>query len=141
MYRHARFSLLAVLVALALVAGCDDDSSNDSSKQAAEQKESAEQGHHHEGEGHAHGEGEHHEGEGHTHGEGEDDSAESGDEQAELVDVPADGTEYDPSVTAEQIPEGAWHCNMNGKVHYAATNEGDGECPVCGMDLVEKGSE
>jgi rubrerythrin len=44
-------------------------------------------------------------------------------------------------VKADQVPEGTWHCNMNGKVHYAAMKKGKGECPVCGMDLKEKGAK
>jgi len=127
MYRNTRLTLLALFTALAVVAGCDDGSSNDSSDQAAQQQES-EHGHQHEG------------GEEHHADRGDDESGESP-QNAELVDVPDDGTKYKPSVKAEQIPEGAWHCNMNGKVHYAALNKGDGECPVCGMDLLEKGNK
>jgi hypothetical protein len=146
MYRHARFSLLAVFAALAVVAGCDDGNANDSSDKSAGQQKTAEQGHQHEGGDHDHaheGEGHDHEGgdHDHAHDENGDESGEKGGQKAEIVDVPKDGTKYDPSVKADQMPEGAWHCNMNSKVHYAAMNKGDGECPVCGMDLKEKGGK
>ena len=39
---------------------------------------------------------------------------------------------------AARIPEGAWYCDM-GKVHYARSEKGDGVCPLCKMQLTEKG--
>ena len=68
-----------------------------------------------------------------------DDEAEAHDEAEdsglEKVEVAEEGTEFDPPVEKEQIPEGAWICDM-GTVHYAQMSEGDGSCPLCGMDLV-----
>jgi hypothetical protein len=55
----------------------------------------------------------------------------------ELVEVAADGTEFDPPVQPEQIPEGAWYCDM-GTVHYARLERGDGKCARCGMNLVHQ---
>lgn len=52
------------------------------------------------------------------------------------VEVPAEGKKFDPAVTKEQVPDGAWICDM-GTVHYARGEKGDGKCPVCGMMLVE----
>ena len=48
-----------------------------------------------------------------------------------------DGTRFDPPVPKEKIPNEAWACVMGGKVHYAAMKKGNGECPVCGMNLVQ----
>jgi hypothetical protein len=50
------------------------------------------------------------------------------------VEVSKEGTKFDPPIKAEQLPEGAWYCDM-GTVHYARTEEGDGKCAVCGMKL------
>lgn len=49
--------------------------------------------------------------------------------------LPADGQRYDPAVDPSEVPDGAWMCDM-GTVHYAAPHAG--ECPVCGMKLVQK---
>ena len=65
-----------------------------------------------------------------------DDGAE--DSAPEKVEVADDGTEFEPPVEKGQIPEGAWICDM-GTVHYARMSEGDGSCPLCGMDLVRHG--
>lgn len=54
-----------------------------------------------------------------------------------LVEVAAEGTEFDPAVEPAQIPEGAWYCDM-GTVHYARGEKGDGKCAVCGMMLKQK---
>lgn len=54
------------------------------------------------------------------------------------VTVAAEGTEFDPAVTPDQLPDGAWMCVMEGKVHYAALDEGEGKCPVCSMNLTQK---
>ncbi|WP_158542398.1 efflux RND transporter periplasmic adaptor subunit [Lujinxingia litoralis] len=51
------------------------------------------------------------------------------------VEVAPEGTRFDPAVDAERLPEGVWFCDM-GTTHYA--QHGSGECPVCGMFLVEK---
>ena len=55
----------------------------------------------------------------------------------EPVQVAAEGTVFDVPVQPEQIPDGAWYCDM-GTVHYAQLDEGDGTCPTCGMKLVHK---
>lgn len=55
----------------------------------------------------------------------------------EMVEVAAEGTEFEPPVEVAQIPDGAWYCNM-GTVHYARMDEGDGKCGVCGMNLTHK---
>ena len=55
---------------------------------------------------------------------------------AEMVDVVAEGSEFDPPVAIEQLPEGVWFCDM-GTVHYARPEHGDGKCPLCGMELKE----
>lgn len=52
------------------------------------------------------------------------------------VEVSATGTNFDPPVAKDRIPEGAWFCDM-GTVHYARMEEGDGRCPRCGMRLVQ----
>lgn len=57
---------------------------------------------------------------------------------AAVESVAPDGTRFDPPVPASRIPEDTWMCDMNGQVHYAAKNEGSGECPVCSMRLVYK---
>ena len=58
-------------------------------------------------------------------------------EVAGIVEVTADGNVFDPPVAIDQIPEGAWYCDM-GTVHYARAVEGDGRCSECGMKLVHK---
>ncbi len=55
-----------------------------------------------------------------------------------LIEVSEEGAELDPPATSDQIPVGAWHCDMGGSVHYAALTEGDGACPICGMFLTQK---
>ena len=52
-----------------------------------------------------------------------------------IVEVAAEGTEFDPAVEVVQLPDGVWYCDM-GTVHYATLQPG--ECPLCGMDLVQK---
>lgn len=49
------------------------------------------------------------------------------------VEVSADGTKFDPPIKAEQLPEGAFYCDM-GTVHYAQMTPGE-KCPTCGMKL------
>lgn len=58
---------------------------------------------------------------------------------ADKVTVAADGSKFDPPVPVEKIPNGAWACVMDGKVHYASGEKGDGKCDTCGMNLVEVG--
>ena len=53
------------------------------------------------------------------------------------VEVPADGKKFTPPVRVEQLPAGAWYCDM-GTVHWAQMNEGDHKCPFCKMDLKQK---
>jgi rubrerythrin len=126
-------TLFAVLVGLAWV-GCDDSKSGDE-KVNHDHAHQGQEHHAHEGEGHDHaheGEGHHHhEGEGHHHGEKGDESA----EETASVTVPKEGKEFDPAVSVDKLPKGAWHCNMGGKAHYAAMEKGDGRCPVCNMML------
>ena len=54
-----------------------------------------------------------------------------------VVEVPKDGKKFDPPVQKDQIPAGAWYCDM-GTVHYARMDKGDGKCPVCHMMLTQK---
>jgi hypothetical protein len=54
-----------------------------------------------------------------------------------VVTVAAEGTRFDPAVRAEQLPAGAWYCDM-GTVHFARMTEGDGKCPICHMKLKHK---
>ncbi len=62
------------------------------------------------------------------------DQAEEG-ETVAMVEVPAEGKEYDPPVEKARVPGGAWICDM-GTVHWASTEKPeDGKCPVCGMQL------
>ena len=67
--------------------------------------------------------------------ESRSDGEEAQDSALEKVEVAEDGTEFEPPVEKEQIPDGAWICDMD-TVHYARMSEGDGSCPLCGMDLV-----
>lgn len=67
----------------------------------------------------------------------ESEEAEEDQEELAMVDVSEDGEEFDPPVQPEQIPDGAWYCDM-GTVEYASMAEGDGSCPVCGMKLKQK---
>lgn len=64
----------------------------------------------------------------------DDTAAETGDALAR-VEVSEAGSKFDPPVKAEQLPEGAWYCDM-GTVHWAGMNKPeDGKCPECGMAL------
>ncbi len=65
---------------------------------------------------------------------------EEGDAALGPVEVDEEGTEFDPPVQPEQIPDGAWYCDM-GTVHYARLEHGDGKCTRCGMNLVLKGGD
>lgn len=56
---------------------------------------------------------------------------------AGAVEVPADGKKFDPPIKPEQLPSGAWYCDM-GTVHWAQMNEGDKTCPICKMNLKQK---
>lgn len=58
-------------------------------------------------------------------------------EGAAAIEFTAEGTHFDPAITVEQVPAGAWMCDM-GTVHYARLEQGDGDCPVCGMRLTER---
>lgn len=69
---------------------------------------------------------------------GDDESAAADDDSLPMVEVSDEGTEFDPPVEKEQIPEGAYICDM-GTVHYARMEEGDGTCPLCNMALVPHG--
>lgn len=48
-----------------------------------------------------------------------------------------DGKNLEPAAKLDQIPAGAYFCDM-GTAHYARAEEGDGRCPRCGMKLVKK---
>lgn len=48
------------------------------------------------------------------------------------------GKSLEPAAKLDQIPAGAYFCDM-GTAHYARAEEGDGRCPRCGMKLVKKG--
>jgi len=54
-----------------------------------------------------------------------------------MVEVSAEGSEFEPPVEVSQLPDGVWYCDM-GTVHYARAEEGDGTCGKCGMKLVQK---
>lgn len=56
----------------------------------------------------------------------------------ETIELTEEGSVLDPLATSDQIPVGAWYCDMGGSVHYASLTEGDGSCPVCGMFLSQK---
>ena len=56
----------------------------------------------------------------------------------DLVALTPAGVKLEPPVVAARIPAGAWYCDM-GKVHYARTEKGDGTCPLCKMQLTQKG--
>jgi len=53
------------------------------------------------------------------------------------VTLTAPGSKFEPPVRPSQIPVNAWYCDM-GTVHYAATDKGDGKCPICHMGLKHK---
>ena len=53
-----------------------------------------------------------------------------------LVELPKGGKQFEPPILLAQVPIGAWYCDMNGTVHYARGEQGDGVCPVCHMKLV-----
>jgi Cu(I)/Ag(I) efflux system membrane fusion protein len=55
----------------------------------------------------------------------------------EPVTLTPEGTRFNPPIKPEQLPDGAWYCDM-GTVEYARSEQGDGECPVCGMKLKHK---
>lgn len=46
------------------------------------------------------------------------------------------GTQHKPPVAKSEIPDGHYICDM-GKVHYSRADEGNGECPICHMKLVQ----
>ena len=56
---------------------------------------------------------------------------------SQLVEVPKAGKKFDPPVSKDKIPAGAWYCDM-GTVHYARMDKGDGTCPLCHMKLKHK---
>ncbi len=62
---------------------------------------------------------------------------EEGAEEMEKVELAAAGAKFDPAIKPEQLPDGAWYCDM-GTVHWAAAEKPeDGKCPECGMALKE----
>ena len=56
----------------------------------------------------------------------------------EASDIPEGGKNFDPMIPVSAVPEGMWTCDMNGKTHWVQHEKGDGKCPECGMNLVEK---
>lgn len=68
-------------------------------------------------------------------GEAKGDKAEAKKEELAQVEVAKAGQKFDPAIQAEQLPAGAWYCDM-GTVHWAATEKPEGgKCPECNMDL------
>lgn len=122
MNQRYRFCFVAVILAFTVAAGCDNSESTSAADQSATNQQSAEQ----QPEKQA------------QQNQADDESDQQAAGETDLVSLPETGKKFDPSVKASQIPEGAWHCNMNDKVHYAAMKKGDGECPVCGMKLKQK---
>jgi Cu(I)/Ag(I) efflux system membrane fusion protein len=57
------------------------------------------------------------------------------------ADIPKEGKKFDPAISADSVPAGAWYCEMNGESHWVQHDEGNGECPVCGMFLKQKGAD
>lgn len=53
------------------------------------------------------------------------------------VTVSAKGQEFKPPIKPEELPDGAWYCDM-GTVHWAQMEEGDHTCPLCKMQLKQK---
>lgn len=49
----------------------------------------------------------------------------------------ATGSRFEPPVKIDEIPQGAWYCDM-GTVHYAQTEAGDKTCKLCKMKLKHK---
>jgi len=56
---------------------------------------------------------------------------------ATMVKVSKTGTKFEPGIAPEELPDGAWACEMGGKVHYARMEKGDGKCAICNMKLSE----
>lgn len=53
----------------------------------------------------------------------------------ETVELTSAGVAFDPAIKPEQLPAGAWYCDM-GTVHWAASDKPkDSKCPECGMML------
>ena len=54
---------------------------------------------------------------------------------AAKIEISAAGQKLDPPVKPEQLPAGAWYCDM-GTAHWAAMDKpDDGKCPECNMAL------
>ena len=49
-----------------------------------------------------------------------------------------EGEKHNPPIKSADVPEGSWFCDMSDTAHFVRPVKGDGECPVCGMKLVEK---
>jgi membrane fusion protein, copper/silver efflux system len=54
-----------------------------------------------------------------------------------FVELPPEGKKFAPPIALDQVPPGAWYCDM-GTVEYARPDQGDGRCAVCGMTLKQK---
>lgn len=60
--------------------------------------------------------------------------ADDGSGQLPQVEVAPEGSRFNPPVRVTQLPPGTWYCDL-GTVHYARPDQGDGQCPVCGLAL------
>ena len=47
------------------------------------------------------------------------------------------GVKHDPPLAISAVPHGHWYCDM-GTAHFTSEKPGAGNCPLCGMKLVEK---
>mgnify|MGYP006292964593 CR=1 FL=1 len=124
----ARMLMIVCLVLSVAVVGCEKKSSGDAKKDEAKAEEPAEKTEEkaEEEEGSA---------------EAEEDEAAEEDAPAEKVEVAKGGTKFDPAIEPEQLPEGAWYCDM-GTSHWAAMEKPeDGKCPECGMKLKQYDAE
>lgn len=80
-------------------------------------------------------------GEGHGHGGGKAADKQKTSEKLAADDIPEDGKKFDPMSAEDAVPDGMWMCSMGGKVHWVQHEKGEGECPVCGMYLKQKGAK
>jgi len=60
------------------------------------------------------------------------------DGSSDTLAIPLAGEQFSPPLAnTSALPSGTWYCDM-GTVHWAQGEQGNGICPVCGMDLVKK---
>jgi hypothetical protein len=103
----------------------------------------AQAGHDHDGDDHGHSHDDDHghshdDDHGHSHDDGHSHDHDGGTATppANTVTVEPKGTTFDPPLPVAKMPDGAWACVMEGKVHFASSEKGDGECDICKMDLI-----